>query len=168
MFKGHASAVYSASFTPDGKRIVTAGGYDRTARVWDSSNGKELAVLKGSASQVNSVSFSPHGERLVTASGDGTARVWDSSRGKELALLRGHTFEVWQASFSPDGKSIVTASDDGTARIWRRTHPEWWWGIFYMLEFWFSAVFAAALVWSLLADKACFARMDAEAAKKRA
>jgi hypothetical protein len=34
-----------------------------------------------------------------------------------------------------------------------------------MLELWFSAVFAAALVWSLLADRRTFARMDAEAAE---
>jgi len=32
--RGHTSAVHSASFSPDGTRIVTAGG-DRTARVWD-------------------------------------------------------------------------------------------------------------------------------------
>ena len=72
-----------------------------------------------------------------------------------------------QASFSHDGKRIVTASWDDTARIWRRTRPEWWWGVFYMLEFWFSAGFAAGLVWSLLADRRAFARMDAEAARAK-
>jgi hypothetical protein len=36
-----------------------------------------------------------------------------------------------------------------------------------MLEFWFSFVFAAALVWSLFADRRAFARMDAEAARER-
>jgi WD40 repeat protein len=82
-------------------------------------------------------------------------------------VLKGHADAVYNAAFSPDGKRIVTASDDGTARIWRRTRPEWWWGIFYMLEFWFSAGFAVALVWSLLADRRTFARMDAEAAASR-
>jgi WD40 repeat protein len=88
-------------------------------------------------------------------------------RGKELAVLKGHMHALHCASFSPDGERIVTASGDGRCRIWRRYRPEWWWGIFYMLEFWFSVVFAAALVWSLLADKACFARMDAEAARAK-
>jgi hypothetical protein len=36
-----------------------------------------------------------------------------------------------------------------------------------MLEFWFSAVFAAAVVWSLLADRRAFAKMDAEAARAK-
>jgi WD40 repeat protein len=30
----HTGSVYSAAFSPDGSRIVTASG-DRTARVWD-------------------------------------------------------------------------------------------------------------------------------------
>ena len=81
--------------------------------------------------------------------------------------LAGHERIVWCAAFSPDGRRIVTASHDGTCRIWRRYRPEWWWGISYMLEFWFSAGFAAGLVWSLFADRRAFAKMDAEAAKAK-
>ena len=160
---GHERIVWCAAFSPDGRRIVTAS-HDGTARVWDSSIGGELAVLKGHRGSVYSASFSPDGKTIVTASEDATARVWDSADGRELAALKAHTGLLNCASFSPDGKQIVTASYDGTVRIWRHTRPEWWWGIFCMLEFWFSAGFAAALVWSLLADRRAFARMDAEAA----
>lgn len=114
--KGHQEWVISASFSPDGKRVVTASG-DSTARVWDVS-GKQLAELKGHQEWVRSASFSPDGKRVVTASDDKTARVWDVS-GKQLAELKGHQGMVLSASFSPDGKRIVTASNDGTARIWR-------------------------------------------------
>ena len=79
--------------------------------------------------------------------------------------LEGYKGRTWWYSL-PDGEHIVFANaSDGRVRVSRRVRPEEWWGIFYMLEFWFSAVFAAALVWSLFADKACFARMDAEAAR---
>lgn len=34
--EGHTDGVYSASFSPDGMRIVTASG-DKTAKIWDVS-----------------------------------------------------------------------------------------------------------------------------------
>ena len=36
----------SASFSPDGSRIVT-GSWDKTAKVWDAENGAEVLTLKG-------------------------------------------------------------------------------------------------------------------------
>ncbi|MBR8834406.1 MAG: AAA-like domain-containing protein [Stigonema ocellatum SAG 48.90 = DSM 106950] len=106
----------SASFSPDGQRIVTASDNDNTPQVWD-INGKLLAQLNGHTGKVTSASFSPDGQRIVTASSDKTARVWDIS-GKLLAQLNGHTGEVWSASFSPDGQRIVTTSENYTPQVW--------------------------------------------------
>ena len=65
--KGHTGAVMSASFSPDGSRIVT-GSDDRTAKVWDARTGAELLTLKGHTDAVSSASFSPDGSRIVTGS----------------------------------------------------------------------------------------------------
>ena len=113
--KGHQGSVNSASFSPDGKQIVTASD-DNTAKVWDTS-GKMIADLKGHQGSVYSASFSPDGKQIVTASSDNTAKVWDTS-GKKIADLKGHQGSVNSASFSPDGKHIVTASLDNTAKVW--------------------------------------------------
>ncbi|MGQ0626647.1 MAG: protein kinase domain-containing protein, partial [Phycisphaerales bacterium] len=115
--KGHNDRVFSAAFSPDGTRLVTASG-DKTVRVWDTSTGSSLAELKGHSDTVFSAAFSPDGTRIVTASGDKTARVWNATTGSSLAELRGHTDVVSSAAFSPDGMRIVTASGDMTARIW--------------------------------------------------
>ncbi len=114
---GHTNFFSTASFSPDGRKIVTAS-YDGTARIWDSHNGQELMVLNGHEDHVFSASFSSDGKRIVTASYDETARIWDSHNGQELMILNGHRRFVTSASFSSDGKRIVTASYDETARIW--------------------------------------------------
>ena len=64
-----------ASFSADGKRIVTASG-DKTARVWDAATGHLTATLAGHSGPVNDAAFSSDGNDVVTASDDGTARVW--------------------------------------------------------------------------------------------
>ena len=113
---GHENDVYSAAFSPDGKRIVTASF--QTARLWDAESGKQIGALVH-PSVALSAAFSPDGKRIITASADGTARLWDAETGKQIgAPLAGHEGYVLSAAFSPDGKRIVTASFDKTARLW--------------------------------------------------
>jgi WD40 repeat protein len=89
--------VNSATFSPDGSRIVTASS-DKTARIWDVASGKEIAVLRGQSDSVLSADFS----RLL----------------RVLADFGFHRDSVLSAAFSPDGSRIVTGSWDGTVRIW--------------------------------------------------
>lgn len=62
---GPQSTVYSASFSPSSRSIVTAS-HNPTARVWNA---------RGAQGSVRSASFSPDGQRIVTASEDHTGRV---------------------------------------------------------------------------------------------
>ncbi|MBA2592259.1 MAG: hypothetical protein H0U97_08375 [Gammaproteobacteria bacterium] len=117
----HAGEVASASFSPDGKRVVTAS-WDKTARVWDADTGKPVGEPMTHGNMVVSASFSPDGKRVVTASWDKTARVWDADTGKPVGEPMTHGNGVASASFSPDGKCVVTASEDETARVW---HAFW-------------------------------------------
>ena len=66
---GHSSAVVSAGFSPDGKRVVTASK-DLTAKVWDAETGRDLLTLRVQGGTVNSAEFSPDGKRVVTTSED--------------------------------------------------------------------------------------------------
>jgi WD40 repeat protein len=112
----HEGDVVAASFSPDGKHVVTASA-DGTARLWDAATGKSWGRLFVHTDAVNSASFSPDG-RVVTASSDGMARLWDTATGKKLFEWQPHAKRVNSTSFSPDGSRIVTVSSDKTARLW--------------------------------------------------
>src|SRR3989337_2379931 len=65
----HRSSASSASFSPDGRSVVTASR-DNTARIWDAATGQLLHTLQGHQGVVYSASFSPDSQWVVTASGD--------------------------------------------------------------------------------------------------
>jgi WD40 repeat protein len=144
--RGHgAGAVHSATFSRDGKFVVTTSRRlsnrqimvqravpltstvkylateGLTARIWEVQTGRRVASLWGHEGDVYTAEFSPDNRLVVTASEDGMARVWEAATGKRLMEMRGHTGPVYNATFSHDGKFIVTSSKDGTARIWETT-----------------------------------------------
>ncbi len=73
-FVGHTGRVYSATFSPSGRNLITASE-DRTAKLWDIQTRTCLLTLVGHTGPVRSA-FSPDGQCIVTASDDGTARTW--------------------------------------------------------------------------------------------
>jgi hypothetical protein len=97
--------VGSASFSPDGARIVT-GSDDATAKVWDARTGTALLDLRGHTGGVMSATFGPDGARIVTGSWDKTAKVWDARTGQEL---RGEPIppETAPGPISPDARSVA-------------------------------------------------------------
>jgi dipeptidyl aminopeptidase/acylaminoacyl peptidase len=121
--KGH---VRLAQFSPDGKRILTAGTVGSSAvtrgrapSLWDAATGKRSLSFTGLAPDlVRAAAFSPDGSRVAVAGREGVVGVWDTRRGKLLQSLRGHEKAVRSVVFSPDGKHLLTASEDGTARLW--------------------------------------------------
>jgi WD40 repeat protein len=113
----HDEAVFSAQFSADGQRVVTAS-FDKTARVWDAATGKAIGEPMRHEDVVLTAQFSADGKRVVTASQDKTARVWDAVTGKAIGEPIRHGDWVYSAQFSTDGQRVVTASKDKTARVW--------------------------------------------------
>jgi WD40 repeat protein/serine/threonine protein kinase len=118
--QAHDGAVRHAAFSDDGRRLVTAGRRDGTARVWDAQNGTALVPPLHHDSPVLHVAFSAgEGRHVLTACEDGTAWLWDVATGQQIlpTALR-HDREILDAALSAADDLIVTASADKTARVW--------------------------------------------------
>lgn len=119
LLSGHDGPVFSAIYSRDGSRILTASA-DETARIWDANTGREINWVGNRGQAVHSANFSPDGTRIVTICDDESACIWNVSTGREINSLplSGLNSALTYATFSPDGTSIVTTSDDKTVQIW--------------------------------------------------
>jgi WD40 repeat protein/serine/threonine protein kinase len=117
--EGHKERPWYATFSPDGKRILT-GSFDHTLRVWDAATGKELLVLEGHADTCGGY-FSPDGKWIVSYSADKTTRGWDAATGKEVWKQTEQRAPLnWFLNyrfFSPDGARVLSLGGDGGVRV---------------------------------------------------
>jgi len=74
LLKGHTDQVYSASFSSDGRYLISAS-LDRTVRIWDYESGDCVVVFEGNLDEVFTAALSQDGWHVVSSSFDSKIRV---------------------------------------------------------------------------------------------
>ena len=114
-WQGHSDRVTSLVFSPTKKQVLS-GSLDKTIRLWDLDQKKEIQCFKGHKSGVLSVALSPDEKYVLSGSRDKSARLWDVQTGK-LIWQFPHKDKVLCVEFTNMGKEVFTVSQDGLARI---------------------------------------------------
>lgn len=120
---GHAEAVISVSFSPDGKHLASGSG-DTTVRFWDINTQTPYHTCQGHKNWVLCIAWSPDSSKLASACKDGKIMLWDPKTGNQIGkTMMGH--KQWITSLSwepyhrnPECRLFASSSKDSDIRIW--------------------------------------------------
>lgn len=112
--KGYSNNLTGASFTPDGKQLLTLSN-ERNAKLWDVGTGKIINTFKDS-SEISDAGISNDGKYMLITTAERLAKLINLATGKEQYVL-GQS-GINHASLSPNGQQIITTSDDQLISIW--------------------------------------------------
>ena len=81
----HKDNIKAIAFSPVDREILASGSTDGTVRLWNTTTGKELAIIAtGHISSVKTLAFTADNAMLCSGASNGTVQIWDVRTGKEF------------------------------------------------------------------------------------
>ena len=115
--KWHRGYVNCIDFSPDGKKIITAG-QDSTIKEWNIYTGECLNTFELEFVLFQSIKYSKDGTIILSGGDDGLITEWDIEENGYLSQYLGHSGAVNSVCYSYDGQYILSGSEDETIREW--------------------------------------------------
>lgn len=110
--------VYSASFSHDGRSILTSGD-EAILRIWSTATREVTKKLEVTRGRVFQSAFSADGKVIVAGSiNDRAVLLYDSSTGQELARFTNAIGYLQTTAISPDSKRVAVCGHDRTCKIY--------------------------------------------------
>lgn len=113
----HSDAVLALAWSPDGLRLAS-GGADRMARVFDVSDGRQVATLEGHTGHVLAVSWRANGRVVATGGADASVKFWTLGSADKAKTAGGLGKEVVAlCHLGTDGDVVAFAGDREPVRV---------------------------------------------------
>ncbi len=116
IFAGHEGIIFATAFSPDGGTLLSYST-DRTIRLWDVQNGKQIRQLDLPQLDLpeegptrRAAAFSPDGSQLLLGLEDLSLVLLDVENGEIIQHMVGHTSPIMKVAFSPDGDTAISGS----------------------------------------------------------
>jgi len=119
----HQNSVFSVSFSPDGKHLLT-GSRDAHLRIWDAANDfRFIKAIPAHLFTINSIAYCPNGKIFATASRDKTIKVWSADNFELLKVIDkeksdGHVNSVNKLIWISEN-ALISCSDDRNIMVWK-------------------------------------------------
>ncbi|MEU1204875.1 TIR domain-containing protein [Nocardia sp. NPDC005825] len=110
------SIVSAVAFSPDGRRIVTNGGFGQV-KIWDAESHRQVGEPISDTETSTFLAYSPDGRRIASANSE-SIRLFDADSGKLISnSITDPSGSIHAISFSADNRYLI-AGVGKSVRIW--------------------------------------------------
>jgi len=114
--RGHKFGISNLDLHKDGELLVSAGGWDKTVKLWDIKSQNLLHTFNYGAS-IDAVAFSPDGKYIAAGGGKKVIRIWQIDNKQHIKDLN-QKYRIENLSFSPVNDILAVAGYNKMIKLW--------------------------------------------------
>jgi len=107
---GHTKDINDIKFLNNSNKLVISCSEDKSVKLWDIANSKNIRTFKGFPGAINGISISPDDKYFFSGCRDGSSTLWDLKSGKKICDFFFFNNTEWVV-ITPEG--FFNASSNG-------------------------------------------------------